>query len=71
MELKAGKIFNEDDTEDAVFSYEEDQTVDICNTNGDLFLRIDPNDFIAIAEAIKAERREDLITKFLIKQLKK
>lgn len=70
MILKAGTIHNEDNTEDAVFIYEDDFKIRIENPQGDLLLTIEPKDFIAIAEAIKAEKREDLILKYTLKTLK-
>lgn len=71
MILKAGIIHNEDSTEDAIFIYEEDYKIRIENKEGDLLITIDPEEFIGIAEAIKAEKRENLITKVLLKELKK
>lgn len=71
MILKAGIIHNEDSTEDAIFIYEEDYKIRIENKEGDLLITIDTEEFIGIAEAIKAEKRENLITKVLLKELKK
>lgn len=55
MNLKAGKIWLESgNTEDAIFEWEVGSTVDISTNDGLLVMRIDPDDFIAISDAILA-----------------
>lgn len=55
MRIKAGTIFTKGHDEgDAVFEYEDDQTVDVCTDDGFLVLRIDPYDLLAVAAAVKA-----------------
>lgn len=55
MNIKAGNIWMENGSiEDAIFQWEVGKTVDIVTNDDLLILRIDPNDFIAISDAIVA-----------------
>lgn len=68
MILKAGKLYLEDDTsQDAIFNV-EDSILNIEDDKGSTYLTIEVNDFIAIAEAIKAEIRENILKEFILKK---
>ena len=55
MNIKAGNIWLESgNIEDAIFQWEPGKTVDVVTNDDILILRIDPDDFIAISDAIVA-----------------
>lgn len=60
MRIKAGMVWLESgDTEDAIFEWDSGSMVDICTEDEYLVVRIDPADFIAIADAIVAAQKRE------------
>lgn len=60
MRIKAGNIFLENrETEDAIFEWDSESTVDVVTADGCLVMRIDPAEFIAIADAIVAAQKRE------------